>query len=84
MVSCIVLAFAGAKASPRACITLVEGVPRGRQAPARRRRTARAATTDEVKQLRREAQDLKEVVAEQALELRLLKKSIIGDGGDQT
>ena len=33
--------------------------------------TARAATTDEVKQLRREAQDLKEVVAEQALELRL-------------
>ena len=46
--------------------------------------TARAATTDEVKQLRREAQDLKEVVAEQALELRLLKKSMIGDGGDQT
>ena len=30
--------------------------------------TARAATTDEVEQLRREAQDLKEVVAEQALE----------------
>src|SRR6201984_253310 len=46
--------------------------------------TARAATTDEVKQLRREAQNLKEVVAEQALELRLLKKSMIGDGGDQT
>src|SRR6202142_2827136 len=46
--------------------------------------TARAATTEEVKQLRREAQDLKEVVAEQALELRLLKKSMIGDGGDQT
>jgi transposase len=39
---------------------------------------------DEVKQLRREAQDLKEVVAEQALELWLLKKSMIGDGGDQT
>src|SRR3974390_1111894 len=37
--------------------------------------TARAATTEEVKQLRREAQDLKEVVAEQALELRLLKKA---------
>ena len=36
--------------------------------------TARAATTDEVKQLRHEAQDLKEVVAERALELRLLKK----------
>ena len=46
--------------------------------------TARAATTDEVKQLRREAQDLKEVVAEQALELRLLKKSMIAEGGDQT
>jgi len=45
--------------------------------------TARAATTDEVKQLRREAQDLKEVVAEQALELRLLKKSMIGDGEDR-
>src|SRR6516165_940199 len=39
--------------------------------------TARAATTDEVKQLRQEAQDLKEVVAEQALELRLFKKSMI-------
>lgn len=36
--------------------------------------TARAATSGEVKDLRREAQALKEVVAEQALELRLLKK----------
>ena len=44
--------------------------------------TARAATSDEVKGLRREAQELKEVVAEQALELRLLKKSMIADGGD--
>ena len=44
--------------------------------------TARAATTDEVKGLRREAGALKEVVAEQAVELRLLKKSMIGDGGD--
>jgi transposase len=44
--------------------------------------TARAANTDEVKDLRREARDLKEVVAEQTLELRLLKKSILGDGGD--
>src|SRR5262249_31021609 len=43
---------------------------------------ARAATTEEVKELRREAQQLKEVVAEQALELRLLKKSTIADGGD--
>jgi transposase len=44
--------------------------------------TAREANTGEVKELRREARDLKEVVAEQALELRLLKKSMIGDGGD--
>jgi transposase len=36
--------------------------------------TARAATSGEVKDLRREAQELKAVVAEQALELRLLKK----------
>ena len=45
--------------------------------------TSRAATTDEVKDLRREARDLKEVVAEQTLEIRLLKKSMIADGGDQ-
>ena len=44
--------------------------------------TARAATSDEVKGLRKEARDLKEVVAEQALELRLLKKSMIAGGGD--
>lgn len=37
--------------------------------------TARAASTGEVKDLRREARELKEVVAEQALELRLLKKA---------
>jgi transposase len=43
--------------------------------------TARAATIDEVRDLRREARDLKEVVAEQTLEMRLLKKSMIGDGG---
>jgi transposase len=45
--------------------------------------TARAATSDEVKDLRRESSALKEVVAEQALELRLLKKSMIGAGDDQ-
>jgi len=60
---------------------MVEGVSRGRQ-----RRlagdTARAASTGEVTALRREARDLKEVVAEQTLELRLLKKSMIADGGD--
>ena len=42
--------------------------------------TAREATSGEVKTLRQEARVLKEVVAEQALELRLLKKSMIGAG----
>ncbi len=42
----------------------------------------RQANTGEVTTLRREARDLKEVVAEQTLELRLLKKSMIGDGGE--
>jgi transposase len=45
--------------------------------------TARAATLDEVKELRREASALKEAVADLTLENRLLKKSMIGDGGDQ-
>ena len=45
--------------------------------------TAREASTGEVKTLRREAHDLKEVVAELTLENRLLKKSMIGDGGDE-
>ena len=45
--------------------------------------TARAATSDEVKHLRREAQALKEVVADLTLENRLLKKSMTGDGGDE-
>ena len=42
--------------------------------------TAREATSPEVKDLRREASDLKEVVAELTLENRLLKKSMIGGG----
>ncbi len=42
----------------------------------------RQANTGEVTTLRGEARDLKEVVAEQTLELRLLKKSMIGDGDD--
>ena len=44
--------------------------------------TARAATTDEIKELRREASALKEVVAELTLENRLLKKSVMADGED--
>ena len=45
--------------------------------------TARQATSNEVKALRAEARDLKEALAEQMLENRLLKKSMIGDGGDE-
>lgn len=44
--------------------------------------TAGAASTDEVKDLRCEAHELKEVVAEQAFELRLLRESMIGAGED--
>lgn len=44
--------------------------------------TARAATSDEVKDLRRELRDLKECMADLALENRLLKKSMIADGDD--
>jgi transposase len=45
--------------------------------------TARAATSDEVKDLRREASAWTEVVADLTLENRLLKKSMTGDGGDE-
>src|SRR3954451_19860257 len=44
--------------------------------------TAREATSDEVKGLRREASALKEVVAELTLENRLLKTSMTGAGED--
>src|SRR6201981_2808789 len=44
--------------------------------------TGRGATADEVKDLRREASALKEVVAELTLENRLLKKSLTADGED--
>lgn len=42
----------------------------------------RATNNEEVTELRREGRDLKEVVAELTLENRLLKKSMIGDRGD--
>jgi len=42
----------------------------------------REATSDEVKQLRTESAALKEALAEQLMENRLLKKSVIGDGED--
>ncbi len=45
--------------------------------------TERSATTPEVKELRREVRDMKVLVADLALENRLLKKSMIADGGDE-
>src|ERR1700723_4714499 len=45
--------------------------------------TARAATSDEGKDLRREAGALKEVWSRLMLENRLLKKSMIGAGEDE-
>jgi len=45
--------------------------------------TARAATSGEVKDLRRETSALKEVVADLTLENRLLKKSMNEDGEDE-
>ena len=44
--------------------------------------TARAATSGEVQDLRREARALKECVADLTLENRLLKKSMIADGDE--
>ncbi len=45
--------------------------------------TARAATTGEVQDLRRETNALKECVADLTLENRLLKKSMLGGGDDE-
>jgi transposase len=73
------LNFAVVKAFPRVSITS------GRLEAGKHRLagdTARAASTGEVTALRRGARELKEVVAEQSMELRLLKKSMIADGGD--
>ena len=44
--------------------------------------TAREATSDEVKTLRSEARQLKEALAELAIENRVLKKSVVADGED--
>ena len=44
--------------------------------------TERQASSGEVRDLRRETSDLKELVADLTLENRLLKKSMIGDGGE--
>ena len=44
--------------------------------------TARQASSPEVKELRAESTALKEALADVMLENRLLKKSMLGDGGD--
>ncbi len=44
--------------------------------------TERQANSGEVRDLRREMRDVKELVADLTLENRLLKKSMIADGGD--
>lgn len=46
--------------------------------------TIREATSGEVKDLRKESRVLKEALAELLIENRLLKKSMIGDGEDDT
>jgi transposase len=65
--------------NPEPLLPRVEGVSRSGE---RRMAgdTVRAATSDEVKDLRRGASALKEVVAELTLENRLLKKSLTADG----
>ena len=45
--------------------------------------TAREATSDEVRHLRSEALALKEAVADLTLDNRLLKKSMIANGGEE-
>ena len=46
--------------------------------------TAREATSEEVKALRAEVSQLKEMLAELLMENRVLKKSVLGDGEDAT
>ncbi len=46
--------------------------------------TAREATSDEVKGLRAETRQLKELLAELMVENRLLKKSVLSDGESDT
>ena len=46
--------------------------------------TKREATSSEVKDLRGENLQLKQVVAEQTLELRILKKDLLAEEGEHT
>jgi len=74
--------YAARKALPRACITPGRRSSWKLASAAWAGDTARAATTGEVQDLRREARALKECVADLTLENRLLKKSMIADGGN--
>ena len=78
------LRSAAAKGLQRACIIAYSWSKEFLEAGKKRLAgdTARSATSDEVKALRRESRDLKEALADVTLENRLLKKSMIGDGGD--
>jgi transposase len=57
---------------------VVQGVSGSRQETAGWRHGE--ATSDEVKELKAEARQLKETLAEVLIENRLLKKSVLGDG----
>src|ERR1700751_545189 len=60
---------------------VLEGL-RGEDSIAAAGDTAREATADEVRELKAEARQLKETLAEVLIENRLLKKSVLGDGED--
>ena len=62
---------------------MVQGVLGGRQAPSGGRHGAGGDQWRGQGPEARGAGELKAVVAEQALELRLLKKSMIAEGGDE-
>ena len=72
-----------ARASRIACITVgrKEFLEAGKKRLAGD--TARQATSNEVNAFRAETRNLMEALAEQVSGNRLLKKSMIGDGGDQ-
>ena len=73
------LSFVARKGSTRTSITLVEGVlEAGKKRLAGD--TAREATSDEVKELKAEARQLKETLAEVLIQNRLLKKAFSGMG----
>jgi transposase len=68
---------------PESLLSLVEGLSGGGQKRLAGD-TAREATSDDVKGLRAEAHQLKELLAEVLLENRLLKKSVLADGESDT